>query len=349
MSHLWEQGFVVRRPAWHKLATVFEDYPGRPVAMETAGHDFKIVETPIAVLGRNLTAPAKRSPYLTMADGKMRTAKAVPSHKALVNGKTGDVLNVVNDSYTTIQNDVPWDVIDAIMTAGKRKLGHTVKYESGGTLDGGRMCFVTAYVDEPFTITGDTSEIYPYLAATWRHDGLGSFRLLMTSIRIECANTLDAAEGQSAKSGHEYVFRHTKNVHDRIEDAKMALRGIGSIRSDFEELANELAKIKVTPKIKREFVETFIPEPVADVVSDRVRANIAEARGKVYDLLDKSGTVPDAHRRTGYGLLMAGTEYLDHLRGYRNVNTYVGRTLLRPEPLKGKLVSMIRETAKVGR
>jgi len=56
-------------------------------------------------------------------------------------------------------------------------------------------------------------------------------------------------------------------------------------------------------------------------------------------------TIPEAHRNTAYGLVQAGIEYLDHLRSYRNSDTYLGRTLLRDEPLKRKLVPMVRELA----
>ena len=59
------------------------------------------------------------------------------------------------------------------------------------------------------------------------------------------------------------------------------------------------------------------------------------ARAKVRAIFD-GPTIPEAHRNTAYGLVQAGIEYLDHLRSYRNSDTYLGRTLLRDEPLKRK-------------
>ncbi len=49
----------------------------------------------------------------------------------------------------------------------------------------------------------------------------------------------------------------------------------------------------------------------------------------------------------GYGLVQAAGEYLDHARGFRNSDTHLGRTLLRPEPLKVKAVKLVRQVASV--
>jgi hypothetical protein len=46
---------------------------------------------------------------------------------------------------------------------------------------------------------------------------------------------------------------------------------------------------------------------------------------------------------TGYGLFLAGGEYLDHLRRYNSQDSYVKRTLLTTNPLKAKLTNTIRE------
>ena len=124
---------------------------------------------------------------------------------------------------------------------------------------------------------------------------------------------------------------------------------IAGLRKDadaFIELGNELAAIPVTDVQRELFVQRFVPEPVADVVSDRVRQNIADARTAVRGIFD-SPTIPEVHRNTAYGLVTAGVEYLDHLRGARNSDTYLGRTLLRDESLKSRLIPMVRELVEV--
>ncbi len=329
MPALFDEGFFVRKPAWHQLGIVLQEYPGREEAMRLAGHDFIVIE---------------RRTYTDTDDGGQVN---IPGYKALIKEQqrapedtddtNGSVIGIVRESFKSVQNNVPWDIIDWMVNQDN------VRYETGATLDGGAQCFVTAWVDEPLEIRGDDSPIYPYYACNWRHDGLGAIKLIKTSVREVCANTVTLAESEAERTGFEYTFRHTKNVMGRIEEARAAMKGLGDTQQAFAALANELGEYKITPRMRLAFVTEFIPAPPGDVVSDRVMANIEEARAVVTALLDSSRTIPDAHRDTGYGLLMAGTEYLDHLRGYRNSNTYVGRTLLRREPLKEKLVPLIRE------
>ena len=353
MAALFEQGFFVRKPAWHGLGEVLGDYPGREEAMRLAGHDFDLVEVPLAAIGKPLGATGAFTPgHAVMPDGSTRTIKPVPGFKALAVSQNrpddqkdenhGGIIGVVTETFQPVNNSVCWDIIDAIC---EPRPGFThANYETGATLDGGRTCFVTAWLDEPRMVTGDDSPIYPYAAVNWGHVGNGSIRLIRTSVREVCANTVAMAEAEAAKTGFNFTFRHTKNVMDRIEDAKLAIQGISDATSDFIELAEELAALPVTKRQREEFVLSFIPSPPEALTSTRVQRNISEAREAVRRIFD-SPTIPEAHQFTGYWLLMAGTEYLDHVRGYRNSNTHVGRTLLRPEPLKAKLVPMIQEVA----
>lgn len=50
MPAAFNEGFFVRRPAWHKLGTVLQEFPGRREAMRLAGHLFRVEERP--ALGR---------------------------------------------------------------------------------------------------------------------------------------------------------------------------------------------------------------------------------------------------------------------------------------------------------
>jgi phage/plasmid-like protein (TIGR03299 family) len=212
-------------------------------------------------------------------------------------------------------------------------------------LKDGAVCLVTFLLDEPVRISGDDSEILPYGVARWTHDGSGSLRVRSTSVRVVCANTDEASAMQAKRLGTEYSFRHTKNVKQKIEDAKLAIRGIRDDFADFVRLSEELADVKVTPQQRELFVCQLLPMPPEALISERVVENVETARRAVRNLFN-GPTIPDAHKLSAYGLRLAGVEYLDHLRGYRNNDTYVGRQLLRTEPAKAKLTSLIREVVK---
>lgn len=335
MPAYFEQGFFVRKPAWHELGVVLQDYPGREEAMKLAGHDFAIVERPIVVVGKE-RGPDEPAP-LTI-DGKGYGAKRADGWKALVHNKTGAILNVTRESYGVVQNEVGWDIVDAIVNQPN------VRYETGLTLKEGAVCSVLAWLDEPVQIPGDDSPILPFVNVSWTHDGSGAVQARSTSIRTVCWNTQSAAELEGKRLGTEFTFRHTKNVMQRIEDAKMAIRGIRAQHEEYVELARELATTPITTEQRELFVSQFLPLPPEALISDRVAKNVEEARAAVRGIL-RGPTVPEAHRFTAYGLQLAGVEYLDHLRGYRNRETLFGRQLLRNEPAKGKLVKLIREVA----
>lgn len=321
MPAYFEQGFTVRKPAWHGLAIVLDEYPGREQAMKLAGHDFKVKEASrVMVQGRT----------------EQREAKGF---KALVHGTTGEILNVVRNTYTVVQNDVLWDVVDALVAQPN------VKYETAGVLHEGAQLWVSAYLDEPIQIKGDDSISLPYISASTTHDGSGSLQARSHMERIICANTFEMAKGESAKLGTAFTFRHTKNVHARIEDAKAIIRGTRNAMASYVELANDLAEMRVSPQQHALFIEQLVPMPLVApglIVSERSVSNIQAARLKIEQLFD-GPTIPEAHRSTGYGLFLAATEFLDHLRPYRNQATYLGRTLLRSEPAKDNLTKLIRE------
>lgn len=323
MPAYFESGFMVREPAWHGLGVVLDDYPGREEGMRLAGHNFSVVERPVAVVGNN---------SMRLADDFKALVKSMPGDET-----HGQIMNITKETYGVVQNDTGWDIVDAIV-------GEGAKYETGLTLRSGAVCCVLAWLDEPTTIPGDDSPTLPYVNVSWSHDGTHAITARATSVRVVCANTQSAAEMQGKKLGTDFTFRHSKNVMDRINDAKMAMKGIRDSHHEFVELATELATIPITADQRELFVCNFIPMPPEALISDRVAGNIEDARGAVRALFNPlNRTIPEAHRFTAYGLHLAGVEYLDHLRGYRSTDTYFGRQMLRPEPAKMKLTRLIKD------
>jgi phage/plasmid-like protein (TIGR03299 family) len=324
---MFNQGFTVREPAWHGLATVLDDYPGREEAMQIAGHDFEIRERQIVVsmnedLGQfgNLCVPKDK-------------------WKALVRSDNGELISVVRGSYEVIQNDRLWDIADAIIGQDD------VKYETAGVLKDGALLWVLARLDTPSRVKGDDSEIYPYALVSTGHDGTMATKAQNVEVRVVCWNTFQAAQMQAKASGRQFTFRHTKNVMDRIEDAKAALGMIRHQHEEFIQLANDLADQPVSADGVRNFLAEFIPEPRADVLTDLQKKNIDEARNAVRELLEVSPSIPDAHRRTAYGLWSAGVEYLDYYRRANSQESLFRRTVFDTTATKRKMIDLVKAVA----
>lgn len=348
MPAYFQQGFSVREPMWHGLGEVLDEYPGREEAIVRAGHDFTVVERPFLVPTTSPLSEEDDLPDRYLFDGSdYFPADLADGWKALIKMSDrgeeepthGQLLHVAKESYGVVQNSVGWDIVDAMIGV------EGVRYETGILIgETGAVCAVLAWLDEPVQIPGDDSEIFPWLNVSWSHDGSSAVSCRPTSIRTVCWNTQSAAEALGKRTDTEFTFRHSKNVMARIEDAKMAIRGVRAAHEEYVELARELAEIEVTEKQRELFVSEFIPMPPEALISERVKGNVEGARAELRSLF-ASKTVPEAHELTAYGLHLAGGEYLDHIRGYRNESTRFNRSILRREPAKAKMTKLIREVA----
>jgi len=331
------QMFSVRETPWHQLGHVPQEYPGRELAMQLAGHDFTVIERPLVVVGKQRDADDPTAP-LTI-DGQGYGIKQAEGWKALIHSQNGDILNVTRESYGVVQNETLWDIVDALVDSPD------VQYETAGCLRGGSVLWVLARIGSPRWITGDNSPILPYVMAQTTHDGSGACKASMTAVRVVCMNTKQASDAETAKSGREFTFKHTKNVMARIEDAKKAL---SQARRDFDSflaLAEELAGTPVTLVKRDEWIERFIPMPkVADwqAFTDRQVRNVEDAREAVRAILN-GPTTAEAHRFTAYGLWQAGIEYLDHVRRARGADSFFTRTMLKQDDQKFNVARLVRE------
>jgi phage/plasmid-like protein (TIGR03299 family) len=309
---------------WHRESTILADYPDSwDEARRLAGLDWE---------------PIPAEVYLAhWHTGLTPVYEPVDGWKAICRSDTGAVLSVNKDSYTLIGHAEMGEIVEAVLAQPN------VKWETAGVLGGGRAVWCLALLDEPVTFPGDDSPTLPYLAITNRHDGTGACALRATAVRIVCANTFQAAELEGERTGATFSFIHKSSWRSRIEEARQAVTGARTEIRRYQELAHELLAIPVSPKQRELFVTEFIPLPPAGLITDRVARNVEEARAALRMIFESKTTEQVAG--TAYGLMQAAGEYLDHVRTARSWETRLNRTLIRPEPLKHRALSLIRELA----
>lgn len=324
MPAYFDTGFSVRKPMWHGLGSVLDEYPKDWAdARRLAGLEWEPRVIPMfrqvdAPLGFGVTGPR---------------LVEVPGHKLVERDDTHHVFGSVTDSWSPIYHSTMGEILDAM-------LGQGLKLETAGSIMDGAKVWALAYLDEPIVIAGDDTETYPFVALLNSHDGKGACSAIATSVRVVCWNTYQAATLQGEKSGLSFTFRHTGNVSSRIDEAKEAMAAVRGELSAWASIATELSTLNVTDEQVQLFIEEFIAMPPPATCSDRVVANVEKARAMFKHLYFDSVTT-NGHRGTALGLVDASVEYLDHVRGYRNQDTYMGRTLLRPEPLKARAVNLV--------
>lgn len=315
----------VREMPWHGEGQVLAGYPGSwAEARVQAGLDWDPVTSPV------YTADGMNE------DGTPHYAP-IGGWKSIVRSDTGAVLSLNKDTYEVIDHGEMGEIVEAVLAQPN------VRWETAGSLEGGRQVWCLALLDEPIQIPGDPSATFPYLAITNRHDGTAACGLRATAVRIVCANTFRAAELEGERHGCTYAFIHRGNWKDRIKDARSAVSGARAEFRAYADLAAGLLQIRITPKQREIWVREFIPSPPDGLASDRVLNNVEAARTAVRAILDSPTTAQV--QDTAYGLVQAAGEYLDHVRAARTWETRLGRTLLRPEPLKHRALTLAREAA----
>lgn len=372
MAAYFDTGFSVRQTPWHGEGLVLDDYPTdwndarvkagllwepalQPVYqldVMTSTCDLCLSplgtpHTPPLIIdgientaGDNCPAWSIDHPFVepkdVAAQSLVNSIRELPDNRLVVRDDTHAALGIVSDQFALVTHDTMGQILESVLGLPN------VKFETAGSCKGGAQVWALAYLDEPFTVAGDDSETYPFVALLNAHDGSGACKLVSTSVRVVCWNTYQAASMQGERSGRQFTFRHVGDVKERIDEAVKALAGVRDDAHEWDELAKELYGISVDDATFNHFMADFIPDPIGDVVSDRVRKNVETARTTFKSLYFDSVTT-EAHRGTALGLLDTAVEWSDHVRGYRSRDTYMSRTMLRPEPLKAKALSLVRQ------
>jgi len=174
----WSDGtasFVsAREHAWHRLGTVLPAEFDAAQAMQYA-----------RLGGWNVRTMALQTAPVLSDDGVFG-ALPVPDQFATVrtNPVSGsvDVLGVVGRGYTVIQNEEHADLLNRVVDEGG------AHFETAGSLRGGRSVFLSMKLPRTMNV-GGIDPVDLYLIALNSHDGTSAFRLLVSPVRVVCANT----------------------------------------------------------------------------------------------------------------------------------------------------------------
>lgn len=306
--------FSVREMPWHRLGVVLDDYPTRAEAQPLV-HGWEPVSEPLF----------HRVPFFNEAgepDVRYEEVPTVGNFRSDSAGDHGGYLGPVSDSYVTVSNNDMWDVAEAIQGGGV-----DVKYETGGSLSGGKKVWLMLTLDQPLFVTGDPNgaTMHHYLLQN-NHEGGGSFKGSATATRVVCANTLRMADIDAQAHGTEFTFRHSKNIGDRIEEAREALAGWRESVDSWNLFSAQMIETKVSAKGAQEFVRRFIPAPPKGIASDRVLANVESARDTWKSIYN--GVTGEGIKGSAYGLLQASSEYAEHYRKAQDMETRFKRSIL---------------------
>lgn len=323
-----DQMFSVRQPTWHGLGVVLPEHPTREEAQALV-HPWEPVEVPLFTHEQAITP-----------DGDLHEGfKEVEEYKAYVRSDDGGMLGVVGQSYQAVSNTLLWDIAEAVQGSGV-----DVRYETAGSLYGGRKVWVMLRLEEPLTVKGDPhGATVPYYVLQNAHDGSRAFRGQATVMRVVCANTARIADLDASARGTSLVFHHSRNVEQRIEDARHALQGWRQSLQDWKDMSEAMMRIGVSAAGERNFLDAFIPMPAPGTASERVRDNVRRAqedwRG-IYESMTCEGITG-----TVYGLVQTSVEYAEHYRAAQSQESRFKRSYLDTNRVVSDAVTLAHEVA----
>lgn len=220
-----ETMFYVRETPWHGLGTRVITAPTSKEALGLAGLDWQVAQEPIYT----------------------ETKELIEGYKANVRDSDRRVLGVVTDRYKVIQNEEAFAFTDEL-------LGEGVRYETAGSLQGGKKVWLLAHMPHEYIISGE--RISPYLVFSNTHDGSGAIKVALTPIRVVCNNTLNLALNTAKRS---WSMIHTGDIKEKMQEAKntlfMAEKYMDALGKEFE----ALRMISMTDAKVMEFIEELLP------------------------------------------------------------------------------------------
>ena len=285
MSANVESMFYVRTTPWHGLGTRVEEALTSEDALHYSGLDWTV----------------RQEPLMT------GTFLDIPNLKANIRNDNNRILGIVSDSYKVVQNDEAFAFTDAL-------IGEGVRYETAGSLDGGRKVWLLAKLPERYQLAGE--DVDPYIVFTNTHDGSGAIKVAPTPVRVVCQNTLNLALNTAKRS---WSTKHTSSVHSRLDEARNTLLFADKYMKSLQEEAERLSMQRVTDKMFMNLVNKLLP--LEDDVSEIAKANNTKLRS---DLINRYFYAPDLEvlPKNAWRAINAVADFATHAQPLRKTENY---------------------------
>ena len=311
MSASVENMFYVRETPWHGLGTRVNEVLDSAAALEKAGLDWMVMQ-------EKIYTPEKEEIY---------------GYRANVRSSDRKVLGVVTERYKVIQNEEAFSFTDNL-------LGEGVRYETAGSLQGGRRVWILAHMPREYIITGE--RISPYLVFTNTHDGSGAVRAAITPIRVVCQNTLNLALTTAERS---WSMIHTGNIQDKLQEAQntllMAENYMGALGKEIE----TLRMMKMSDEKMMEYIKLLLPmdESMSNQQKNGIQKLREDMKIRIFDAPDLEAVGMNAYR-----FLNGVSDFATHAEPRRKTANYKENMFAKTidgNPLIDRAFKMIKEAA----
>lgn len=315
MAHEVETMMSVREVPWHGHGTIVADKLTAKDALVAAGLDWEVELKDIFLNTGKLDG--------TTTDVFM----PVEGRKAVVRDIDGSVFEIVSDGYEPIQNWKSFEFFDEVVGSGE------AKYDTAGSLSGGRKIFLTATVPKDIKI-GGVDPVDLYLAMANSHDRSLAFTAMITPVRVVCKNTLNLALSKNGPQS--WKLKHHDGLDGKVLEARKALDMTFSYAEEFQ------AEMDVL--IAQDFDTAEFESLIKDVFPNKGRGEYSAEHYSMIGVFQSSPTMDDSFRFTKWGALNAVREWDDWGKSLRVgegkslAEAQVSNTLFGPNVKRSNLV-----------
>lgn len=227
---------------------------------------------------------------LFLADGSRIPEMVATTYE--LNG-TKHILGTVGERYEVVQNRDGFGFVDYISDG--------LKFVKGGMTHTG-MIYLIAELPE-VDILGDMFK--PYVIFRNSFNGKYQLSAAITPLRIVCQNQFNFAFHHVANTIN---IRHSARVNERMEDAKLVLKGVANYMGKLNEIAKQFAGIKLSASETALALNMMFPTPEnADL---RTKQVVASQKQSFVNMLNANDN--QNHKASAWGLVNAYTDYITH-------------------------------------
>jgi phage/plasmid-like protein (TIGR03299 family) len=283
--------FATTERAWHGLGQVVDGRMTAAQVLKEANLNYEVQKIPLSYTGQ---------------DGIL---KNVPQHFGTIRTDTSEILGVVKKNYEVIQNKDCFNFFDAVVDAGE------AIYETAGALGKGERVFLLAKLPDDLRVGGEVIDKYILLYNS--HDGTTSIVAGMTSIRVVCNNTLQAALKEMT---NKVRIAHTSSANERLKEASRVMGIASQYATSIQESFNRMTDVRMTEGEVRDYLKkVFTPEYLAKETEKEVSTRLSNM---IEETLDFSYNHPTQQtleaQGTLWGAYNAVSGYYNYIKTYRS-------------------------------
>jgi hypothetical protein len=200
--------------------------------------------------------------------------REIPGVYSLQREDTNQHLGMVGETYRPIQMREMVDVLDRSFNAigGVDHKGYAVS-------KGGRKVLIQSKLAESFGVDGD--QIDPYFYTVIDNTGMGSNKVIPSTIRIACDNALHLIKGSAANSS-----RHSARFDDRVETMIASITDCIKATKEFDVTMRQLKSQPFTWDEMMQLTQKLVPAGEEDTnrrikKRERIANMFTSGRGNV--------------------------------------------------------------------